>query len=197
MAWRRVDSISPYIVVGLIMWVAVLKSGVHATLAGVLLAIFIPMRDSRNPSHSPLCELEHDLHGVIAFAVLPIFAFANAGVSFAGVGFNDLMHSVPLGIATGLFVGKQLGIFLFCAVAIRLGLARLPDGAGWAALYGVSVLAGVGFTMSLFIGGLAFENAELDTTMLFDERLGIIVGSVLSAAVAYLLLDRVLPRTSG
>ena len=196
MAWRRVDSISPYIVVGVIMWVAVLKSGVHATLAGVLLAAFIPMRDSRDPTHSPLCELEHDLHGVVAFAVLPIFAFANAGVSFAGVGFDDLMHSVPLGIAAGLFVGKQLGIFLFCAAAIKLGIARLPDGVGWASLYGVSILAGVGFTMSLFIGGLAFEYVELDTKMLFDERLGIIVGSLLSAVVAYLVLDRSLPRAT-
>ena len=194
LAWRRTSSISPYIVVGIVMWVAVLKSGVHATLAGVLLAAFIPMRDSRDPSHSPLCELEHDLHGVVAFLVLPVFAFANAGISFAGVGVANLMHPVPLGIALGLFVGKQLGVFLFSAAVIKLGLARLPDGAGWGSLYGVSILAGVGFTMSLFIGGLAFENVQLDSKMLFDERLGIIVGSLLSAVVAYVVLDRSLGR---
>ena len=142
----------------------------------------------------PLHEFEHDLHTAVAFGVLPLFAFANAGISLAGISPAYLFHPVPLGILTGLFVGKQLGVFLFCAAAIKLGIARLPDDAGWAALYGVSVLSGIGFTMSLFIGGLAFENVELDTKMLFDERLGIIVGSLLSAVVAYLVLDRSLPR---
>lgn len=194
LAWRRVTSISPYALVGIVMWTAVLKSGVHATLAGVVLAAFIPIGDSRDPGHSPLRELEHDLHHVVAFGVLPIFAFANAGISFAGVGVSDLLHPVPLGIAAGLFVGKQLGIFLLCAAAIKLGIARLPDGASWSALYGASMLAGVGFTMSLFISGLAFENVPLDVAMLFDERLGIIVGSLLSGIGGYLLLWRVLPR---
>ncbi len=192
-AWRRVSSISAYVVVGVVMWAAVLKSGVHATLAGVALAAFIPMRDPDDPGHSPLRELEHDLHQVVAFAVLPLFAFANAGISLAGVGIGDLLHPVPLGIAAGLFVGKQIGVFALCALAIKLGLARLPEGAGWGALYGTSMLAGVGFTMSLFIGGLAFENVPLDMKMLFDERLGIIIGSLLSGVGGYLLLASTLP----
>ncbi len=195
MNWRGVNSISPYVLIGLIMWTAVLKSGVHATLAGVALAAFIPMRDTRDPKHSPLRELEHDLHSVVAFGVLPLFAFANAGISLEGVGFSDLLHSVPLGIAAGLFVGKQVGIFLLCFAAIKLGLARLPDGAGWGGLYGVSILCGVGFTMSLFVGSLAFEAQPLDTAMLFDERLGIILGSLMSGVMGYLVLHLSLPRT--
>ena len=194
MSWRQVSSVSPYIFVGVVLWIAVLKSGVHATLAGVALAAFIPMRDVNDPGHSPLRELEHDLHHVVAFGVLPIFAFVNAGVSFAGVGVTDLLHPVPLGIAAGLFIGKQLGVFAFCAVAIKLGFARLPEGAGWGALYGVSILCGVGFTMSLFIGGLAFENVPLDLDMIFDERLGIILGSLLSGVIGYWVLQRALPR---
>ncbi len=194
MSWRQVSSVSTYILVGVVMWIAVLKSGVHATLAGVALAAFIPMRDASDPGHSPLRELEHDLHHVVAFGVLPIFAFVNAGISFAGVGMADLLHPVPLGIAAGLFIGKQLGVFAFCAVAIKLGLARLPEGAGWGALYGVSILAGVGFTMSLFIGGLAFEYKVLDLDVVFDERLGIVLGSLLSGVIGYLVLQRALPR---
>jgi len=193
-AWKRVSVLTPYILVGVIMWIAVLKSGVHATLAGVALAAFIPMRDAKDPNHSPLKELEHDLHHIVAFGVLPIFAFVNAGVSFAGMGISDLLHPVPLGIAAGLFIGKQVGVFSFCAIAIKLGFARLPEGTGWSALYGVSILAGVGFTMSLFIGGLAFENVQMDLDMLFDERLGIIVGSLLSGILGYLVLRKVLPR---
>jgi Na+:H+ antiporter, NhaA family len=194
LSWRRVVAISPYVLVGMIMWIAVLKSGVHATLAGVVLAAFIPMRDPNDPGHSPLRELEHDLHQVVAFGVLPLFAFVNAGVSFAGVGISDLLHPIPLGIAAGLFFGKQLGVFAFCAIAIKLGIARLPEGAGWGGLYGVSILAGVGFTMSLFIGGLAFENVEFDPGVIFDERIGIILGSVLSGIVGYLVLHTALPR---
>jgi len=173
-----------------------LKSGVHATLAGVALAAFIPMRDASDPSRSPLRTLEHDLHTVVAFGVLPFFAFANAGVSFAGVGVGDLLHPVPLGIAAGLFIGKQVGVFGFCAIAIKLGLATLPAGASWGGLYGISILAGVGFTMSLFVGGLAFENVAMDADIVFDERLGIIAGSLLSGVVGSLVLHRVLPRTT-
>jgi NhaA family Na+:H+ antiporter len=194
MAWRRVGSISAYIAVGIVMWAAVLKSGVHATLAGVALAAFIPMRDQSEPGRSPLKELEGDLHSVVAFGVLPLFAFANAGVSLAGTGWSELAHPVPLGIAAGLFIGKQLGVFLFCAAAIRLGAARLPDGSSWAGLYGVSVLAGVGFTMSLFIAGLAFEGRPLDATMLFDERLGILLGSLASGVAGYAILRLALPK---
>lgn len=191
---RGVMSLSSYILVGVVMWTAVLKSGVHATLAGVALAAFIPMRDKTNPKHSPLRELEHDLHHVVAFGVLPLFAFVNAGIDLGGVGISDLMHSVPLGIAAGLFVGKQLGIFLLCFAAIKLGLARLPDGAGWGGLYGVSILCGVGFTMSLFVGSLAFENQVIDQQMVFDERLGIILGSLLSGVMGYVVLHLTLPR---
>ena len=195
MNWRGVMSLSSYILVGVVMWTAVLKSGVHATLAGVVLAAFIPMRDKANPKHSPLRELEHDLHHVVAFGVLPLFAFVNAGIDLGGVGISDLMHPVPLGIAAGLFVGKQLGIFLLCVVAIKLGLARLPDGAGWGGLYGVSILCGVGFTMSLFVGSLAFENQVVDQQMVFDERLGILLGSLLSGVMGYLVLHLTLPKS--
>lgn len=192
---RGVMSISSYVLVGLIMWVSVLKSGVHATLAGVALAAFIPMRDPEVESHSPLRELEHDLHQLVAFGVLPLFAFVNAGIDLGGIGFSDLLHPVPLGIAAGLFVGKQIGIFLLCFVAIKLGLARLPDGANWGGLYGVSILCGVGFTMSLFVGSLAFENSVFDQDMIFDERLGIILGSLLSGIVGYLVLHLTLPKS--
>jgi len=194
-SWRRVASVSSYILVGIVMWVAVLKSGVHATLAGVALAAFIPMRDSNDPGRSPLRELEHDLHQVVAFGVLPLFAFVNAGISLSGVGFGDLLHNVPLGIASGLFIGKQLGIFLFCFVALKVGLARLPEGASLSGLYGVAILCGVGFTMSLFVGSLAFENTSLDPEMVFDERLGIILGSLLSGFLGYLVLYLTLPRS--
>ena len=197
MSWRGVNSLSPYIMVGIIMWIAVLKSGVHATLAGVALAAFIPMRDTREPGHSPLRELEHDLHSVVAFGVLPMFAFANAGVSLSGVGVDDLLHGVPLGIAAGLFIGKQIGIFGLCFLSIKLGIARLPDGANWGGLYGASLLCGVGFTMSLFIGSLAFENRVMDTSVVFDERLGILVGSLLSGVVGYLVLRATLPQRNS
>jgi NhaA family Na+:H+ antiporter len=196
MNWRGVSSVSTYILVGVIMWIAVLKSGVHATLAGVALAAFIPMRDASESNRSPLRELEHDLHWVVAFGVLPLFAFVNAGISLAGVSMLDVMHTVPLGIATGLFVGKQVGIFVLCFLAIKLGWARLPDGANWGSLYGVSILCGVGFTMSLFIGSLAFENVPLDVEIIFDERLGIILGSLLSGIVGYLVLHLTLPKAT-
>ena len=192
---RNVMSISSYVLIGMVMWTAVLKSGVHATLAGVALAAFIPMRDPDDASHSPLRELEHDLHQVVAFGVLPLFAFVNAGIDLGGVGIDNLLHPVPLGIAAGLFIGKQLGIFLLCFAAIKLGLARLPDGANWGGLYGVSILCGVGFTMSLFVGSLAFENTVLDQKMVFDERLGIILGSLLSGVMGYLVLHLTLPKS--
>jgi NhaA family Na+:H+ antiporter len=194
MNWRNVMSISSYVLVGLIMWVAVLKSGVHATLAGVALAAFIPMRDPDKPEYSPLRELEHDLHQVVAFGVLPIFAFVNAGIDLSGVTLGDLLHPVPLGIAMGLFVGKQLGIFLPCFIAVKVGLARLPEGANWAGVYGISMLCGVGFTMSLFVGSLAFENQVLDPDFVFDERLGIIMGSLLSGIFGYIVLRLALPK---
>ena len=183
---RNVISKSPYVLIGVIMWVATLKSGVHATLAGVLLAMFIPMRSKANPDASPLKELEHDLHSVVAFFVLPVFAFANAGLNLSGVGLSQVLHNVPTGIALGLFVGKQVGIFGLCWVVIKLNWASLPRGMNWAALYGTAALCGIGFTMSLFIGSLAFE--ETGVNLLFDERLGIILGSLASGVVGYVIL---------
>ncbi len=183
---KAVTAKSVYLLVGLIMWVAMLKSGVHATLAGVVLAMFIPLKSSTNPAESPLKSLEHDLHAVVAFFVLPVFGFANAGINFSGVTFNQLFHHVPLGIAAGLFLGKQVGIFTICWLAIKLNITSLPQNISWAGLYGTAVLCGIGFTMSLFIGSLAFAN--LDTTLLFDERFGIILGSLLSGIVGYLIL---------
>lgn len=184
---RNVESRSVYILIGIIMWVATLKSGVHATLAGVVLAMFIPMRSKSALGISPLKSMEHDLHSVVAFFILPVFAFANAGISFEGVGVEQLMHGVPLGIALGLFFGKQIGIFGLCALAIKFGFVSLPKGMSWLSLYGTAALCGIGFTMSLFIGGLAFE--ETGVNLLFDERLGIIVGSLMSGLVGYFILN--------
>jgi NhaA family Na+:H+ antiporter len=192
---RRVAETAPYILVGAIMWVAVLKSGVHATLAGVLLALFIPMRDARAPDKSPLIGLEHNLHTAVAFGILPLFAFVNSGISLPGVDMDYLLHSVPLGVAAGLFLGKQAGVFLFCWLAVQLGIAKLPQGINWINLYGVSLLCGVGFTMSLFIGSLAFETTGQN--LLFDERLGIIIGSFFSACAGLAVLHRVLPRSEN
>ena len=192
---RGVTALSPYLLVGLVMWASVLKSGVHATLAGVLLAFFIPIRDDGDTGRSPLRDLEHDLHGSVAFVILPLFAFANAGVSLQGLTLAQLSAPVPLGIATGLFVGKQIGVFGLCWLGIRLGIARLPEQVGWAQLYGASILCGVGFTMSLFIGSLAFEDAA--SPYLYQDRLGIIIGSLLSAVVGYLWLRVTLRSRAG
>ncbi len=184
--FKNVSSKSVYILIGAIMWTATLKSGVHATLAGIVLAMFIPMKSANQGETSPLKSLEKDLHNVVAFFVLPVFAFANAGISFSGVGPGQLLHNVPLGIALGLFFGKQIGIFGFCWLALKSKLAVLPDGISLTSLYGVSALCGIGFTMSLFVGSLAFE--ETSVNLLFDERLGILVGSLLSGLVGYLVL---------
>ena len=188
---RGVESKSVYVAVGLVMWVAMLKSGVHATLAGVVLAFFIPIRSRVNPAASPLKSMEHDLHSAVAFLILPLFAFANAGINLSGVSVSQLTHGVPLGIALGLFFGKQIGIFGLCYLAIKLRLTSLPSGISWASLYGTAALCGVGFTMSLFIGSLAFE--ETDVNLLFDERLGIILGSLASGILGYFILKFSLP----
>jgi NhaA family Na+:H+ antiporter len=187
---RGVMERAPYLLVGVIMWAAVLKSGVHATLAGAVLAMFIPIRD-RAVERSPLHELEHDLHSVVAFVILPAFAFANAGVTLGGFDPAVLLHPVPLGIAAGLFIGKQLGVFAFCLIGVRLGVARLPDEVTWLQVYGVALLCGIGFTMSLFIGSLAFEDGG-GPGRLFDDRVGIIAGSMLSAVAGYFVLRRAL-----
>ncbi len=179
-----------YVMLGIPLWVAVLKSGVHATLAGVAVAMFIPLRAppaaAAGAPESLLAELEHALHPWVAFGVLPLFAFANAGVSVLELSLADLLHPVPLGIVAGLFLGKQLGILAFCWVAIRARLAALPEGVGWRQLYGVAVLCGIGFTMSLFIASLAFEQGG--AAYLGLDRLGILAGSLLSGLVGYLVL---------
>jgi len=191
-----VTRLAPYVLVGLVLWVSVLKSGVHATLAGVVLGLLIPLRAPGGPERSPLRQVEEGLHPWVAFGVLPLFAFANAGVSLEGVTLATLAQPVPLGIAAGLFLGKQLGIFLICGSLIRLGWARMPAGAGWWGLYGVAVLCGVGFTMSLFITSLAFEISGASSPIVGD-RLGILVGSGLSALVGYGILRLFSPGRSG
>jgi len=182
---RNVISTSPYIFFGVVLWVAVLKSGVHATLAGVVLAFFIPIK-GEGDEPSPLKTLEHNLHSMVAFIILPIFAFANAGIDFSGVGLNDVMAPVPLGIILGLVVGKQLGVFVFCFAAIKLGWAKLPVNVNWTLLYGASLLCGVGFTMSLFIGSLAFEQSG--ENLIFQDRLGIVIGSLISGVLGFWLI---------
>ncbi len=179
-----VRNIVPYVLVGGILWVIVLKSGVHATLAGVITAFAIPLTVKRASGESPLKLLEHELHVWVAFLILPTFAFANAGVSLAGMGFDSLTEPVTLGIILGLLVGKQVGIFGMLYLTIRVGWAQMPSGATWAHLYGVAALAGIGFTMSLFIGGLAFEHSGFEAPI----RMGVLVGSIASAAVGFLVI---------
>lgn len=183
----RVSRISAYVVVGVILWVAVLKSGVHATLAGVILGLMIPLKDAKNSDRSPLRELEHGLHQWVALLIVPVFAFANAGVSLSGLTFDSLLEPIPLGIAAGLFLGKQMGIMLFCGVAIMLGFAKLPSRASWSGFYATTILCGIGFTMSLFIASLAFEQTGT-SSIIMGDRLGILLGSGLSAVVGYLIL---------
>jgi len=185
--------IAPYILVGLVLWVCVLKSGVHATLAGVVTALLIPARNPAHPSHPPLTRLEHALHPWVAFGILPVFAFANAGVSLEGLSITDLLQPIPLGIMLGLFVGKQLGVFSFAWLAVKLGLARLPSGVDFKQVYAVAIICGIGFTMSLFIGMLAFENTSAGEVISTD-KLGVLAGSFISAMVGYAVLHLVLPR---
>ena len=192
---RGVESKSIFLLIGIVMWVAMLKSGIHATLTGVIVAMFIPLKSKNNPGNSPLKDLEHDLHPIVAYLVLPIFAFSNAGISFGDGGLNQLIHAVPLGIALGLFLGKPIGIFGMSWLFIKLKLTRLPEGLTWSTLYGTAILCGVGFTMSLFIGSLAFE--ETGINMFFDERLGIILGSLLSGIVGFLVLKASLVKKNS
>ncbi len=186
----KVMSLVPYLLVGLFIWFCVLKSGVHATLAGVVVAAFIPLRS--DDDHSPARQLEHGLHPWVAFAVLPIFAFANAGVSFLGLQKEDITGPVPLGIIAGLFLGKQVGVMGMIAFARITGLAQLPEGTTWGQVYGVAVLCGVGFTMSLFIGSLAFEHGNFN--LLSAVKVGVLIASVMSAAWGVLVLHLTLPR---
>lgn len=177
---RGVDTLWPYLLLAGLLWVAVLNSGVHATVAGVLAAFFIPIGDAR---HGPLERLEHALSPWVSYAILPVFGFANAGVALGAAPF---WAPLPLGVAAGLFVGKQLGIFGAIRGAVALGIAERPEGAGWMQLYGVALLAGIGFTMSLFIGGLAFA----DPVLVEEVKVGVLAGSALSAVVGFALLRR-------
>jgi NhaA family Na+:H+ antiporter len=182
-----VTRLTPYLLIGAVLWYFVLKSGVHATLAGVALALTIPLspRNAGKPdAHSPLHDLEHALHKPVALLIVPIFGFANAGVSFAGMGLESLAQPVPMGVALGLFLGKQLGVFGFAWLAIKSGVASLPRHATFTQLYGIALLCGIGFTMSLFIGALAFTDAaSVDAT-----KIGVLAGSLASAVIGFLLL---------
>jgi NhaA family Na+:H+ antiporter len=180
----RVSHVLAYLIVGGILWICVLKSGVHATLAGVVTAFAIPLRVEDEDGHSLLKHLEHLLHPWVAFLVLPMFAFVNAGISFEGITLASFVEPVTLGIALGLIVGKQVGIFIPLWICIKSGLAQMPSGATWRQLYAMSILCGIGFTMSLFIGGLAFELSEFKAPV----RLGVLSGSMVCAILGYLLL---------
>ncbi|MEZ9622492.1 Na+/H+ antiporter NhaA [Vibrio sp. 10N.222.55.A3] len=190
---KHVTKLSVYLIVGAILWFAVLKSGVHATLAGVVIGFAIPLKGNKG-EHSPLKHLEHALHPYVAFAILPVFAFANAGISLEGISISSLTGMLPLGIAMGLLIGKPLGIFAFSWGAVKLGVAKLPEGVNFMNIFAVSVLCGIGFTMSIFISSLAFgpTNVEFDTL----ARLGILMGSTTAAILGYFLLSVSLPKTA-
>ncbi len=180
-----VTRLLPYLLVGGLLWFFMLKSGVHATVAGILLALFIPLQGNTADSVAPLERLEHGIAPWITFMILPLFGFANAGVALTGMTFDDLAAPVPVGVALGLFFGKQIGVFGLAALAIGLGLAKRPENSSWMQVYGVSVLCGIGFTMSLFIGNLAFAGSP----ELVDEvKIGVLAGSVVAALVGMLIL---------
>lgn len=178
----EIKSLAPYVILGIFMWVCVLKSGVHATLAGVLIALCVPLNVKEG--RSPLRRAEHGLHNWVSFLVLPLFAFANAGVSLKGLSIDQVMAPVPLGIALGLFLGKQVGVMTLSFVAVKLRLASLPNNVTWAHVYGLACLTGIGFTMSLFIGSLAFSGPDA----MNEVRLGVLMGSILSGVLGYVLL---------
>ncbi len=188
----RVTRIAPYMVVGVILWICVLKSGVHATLAGVLLAFCIPMKGKPEGEGSPLNHLEHKLHPWVAYMIMPVFAFSNAGVSLSGISFKTLFAPVPLGIALGLLLGKQIGVYGFARLGVRMGLAKLPEDVTWSQFYGMAALCGVGFTMSLFIGSLAFEHGGPDYGT--AVRLGVLTGSILSGIIGFVILRKATAR---
>lgn len=174
----------PYLLLGALLWFCVLKSGIHATIAGVLLALVIPARAEKGAPPSPGLRLEHALLGWASFVIVPLFAFANAGVSLRGVTLNALVQPVTLGVAAGLFLGKQVGVFGAVWLAVRLGWAKLPAGASWLSIWGVAILCGIGFTISLFIGALAFGDAGAQTA----AKLGVLAGSLLSGLAGWLVL---------
>ena len=180
----RIKKFLPYLIVGIFLWEFTHQSGIHATIAGVLLALTIP-HNIKNQKQSLLLKLEHALSPYVAFGIMPIFAFANAGVSLDGLTFKSLLAPVPLGIVSGLFFGKQIGVFIFSYLSVKLKLADKPNNSSWGAFYAVSILTGIGFTMSLFVGNLAFAN---DTQHLDGVKIGVLVGSLLSTLFGYFLL---------
>ena len=186
-----VKSLAAYLIVGIFIWLFVLKSGVHATLAGIAVAAFIPLKGGDD--HSPSRHLEHILHPWVAYGVLPVFAFANAGLPLAGVGMDAVLGTVSTGIFLGLFFGKQIGVFGMTALVIGLGISKKPEGSSWAMLYGIALLCGVGFTMSLFIGSLAFEHGGFSQAAAL--KIGVISGSVVSGLGGWLVLHLSLPKT--
>ncbi len=174
----------PYLLLGLILWFFTHESGIHATISGVLLATVIPHR-KKEKDFSLLTKIEHNISPYVAFGIMPLFALANAGVSLSGMNFDSLLLPVPLGILLGLFIGKQIGVFLFSIISIKLNIAQMPNNANWLTFYGVGVLAGIGFTMSLFIGNLAFvENVQY----ISGVKIGVLTGSLLSTVFGYVLL---------
>ena len=181
---RKINNLSPYVILGILLWVFVLKSGIHASLAGVLLAQFIPIKPKDTSAHSPLYKLEHSIEPWVNFIILPIFAFANAGVSFSGMKLNLLWDPVTLGIILGLFFGKQIGVMLFTYLGSILKICKLPSDISWAQYYGLSLVTGIGFTMSLFIGSMAFTDPEYQTSV----RLGVLIASLLAGIFGYLTL---------
>jgi NhaA family Na+:H+ antiporter len=180
-----------YLFFGLLLWLAVLNSGVHATLAGVILGLMIPLGKGSKDGGSEI--LMHALHPWVAFVILPVFAFANAGVPLQGLGIGNLLEPVPLGIAAGLFLGKQVGVFGFIWICVRLGLARLDESLNWKMLFGMATLCGIGFTMSLFVGSLSFDASHIE--FLLTHRLGILSGSFLSAFAGFIILNKVLAKS--
>lgn len=184
---RSVMNLIPYLVIGVGLWIAIYNSGLHATLAGVILALTIPLGSGETGSPSPLNTLEHSIVGWVSFGIIPLFGFANAGVSLDGLGADALLGTLPLGIMAGLFFGKQIGIFASIWLLIRVGAARMPARVSWSQIHAMTMLCGIGFTMSLFIGGLAFATSpeHLDGT-----KIGVITGSVISASLGAWLMHR-------
>lgn len=184
---RGVTALMPYMLLGLVLWLCVLQSGVHATLAGVVAAFAIPLRARNKKGESPSRVLEHVLHPWVAYGILPVFAFVNAGLPLMGLTLDDVFSSVPLGISLGLIFGKPVGVMLGLGLCIWLAKVRMPEGVNWSQLFAMSILTGIGFTMSLFIGSLAYQGPELAN----DVRLGVLIGSLVSGSVGYLTLRMV------
>ena len=181
-----------YLIAGLALWVCILKTGVHATIAGILLALFIPLKIENKSNYSPLKQIEHTIHPWVSFGILPLFAFFNAGISLKGISWDLLTRPITLGIIAGLFLGKQVGVMLFTIIGIKFKYCQLPQDVTWRQYYGMATLTGIGFTMSLFIGMLAFSNLEQQTEM----QLSVIVGSLLSAVLGYLILKGIHSKPS-